>query len=921
MDNTFTQRGAPRPLSELLEDAGAWPLEQSLRLVHRLGFQVRALHEDGRTHRSIDIHTVTVDDQLQPTLAAGPPKRRFGGTDSDPEFCPPELADGDGLELPESIDAAARLLTAHGHAFDPRRIDIYQLGTLLCRLLLGEPVHAYMFRPKVKSQLPSVAQSLLEQMLGHDPATRLPDCESLLAAMGGVLTNLAPDAIPSVNETPPRGSIIAGMAANTPPLGHGPIPAPVNGKGKEALPFARLGHFRILCRIGRGGMGDVYRGYDDTLDRPVAVKVLPSELARDEDFVRRFHAEATAAAKIAHPNVVPIYFIGEDRGCHFFAMQLVDGESLAARLERQKRLPVGDAIRLIEQCLAGLEAAHNAGLIHRDIKPANILLDGVTGRALLVDFGLARRMGQSERLTATGVIMGTVDYIAPEQARGHAVDGRADLYALGVLFSQCRGPRRIRHDGVRPAECSDEHPQGPRAGSRQANNGAGGAIRADSLSSLCPQGGQGTSAVGGTGRRPGRGRRGPLPDPSPGRQEKVGRVRRVARQGRSRAATARGGGPLRRSRTAVGDHQPDRQADRALEPRHLRARAIRSPAEHADRGLHPPDRHGLAERRHRIKPPERGTADSIHQIAMGWASAGPLFVYLPGQKRTWALDLNSMKTMEVHWSHWGSRNAYGPLNMRVSPDGTMLIGWGGGWAGCEAATFSGGLQTGLHGIGPLCALNGTFALPSADARYIYTSQGITNRGFGPLNGPLGSIVPAVEPGYFLSLRPAPRNARTGSEAAVYTEDRKLLFFLKDLDELQTMAGLPWEKRVYYYPRAGLLVTLGAEKDRLLLRRVDLLEQLEKSDTDFQVVLSQPPAATAGAAFSYRLDVRSKKGGATVKLESGPPGLTVTPQGQVRWDVPANPAEPEAEVLVTIRDASGAETQHTFTIRILTGGTL
>ena len=248
-----------------------------------------------------------------------------------------------------------------------------------------------------------------------------------------------------------------------------------------------------------------------------------------------------------------------------------------------------------------------------------------------------------------------------------------------------------------------------------------------------------------------------------------------------------------------------------VKPRHLRARAIRSPAEHADRGLHPPDRHGLAERRHRIKPPERGTADSIHQIAMGWASAGPLFVYLPGQKRTWALDLNSMKTMEVHWSHWGSRNAYGPLNMRVSPDGTMLIGWGGGWAGCEAATFSGGLQTGLHGIGPLCALNGTFALPSDDTRYIYTSQGITNRGFGPLNGPLGSIVPAVEPGYFLSLRPAPRNARTGSEAAVYTEDRKLLFFLKDLDELQTMAGLPWEKRVYYYPRAGLLVTLGARR--------------------------------------------------------------------------------------------------------------
>ena len=205
---------------------------------------------------------------------------------------------------------------------------------------------------------------------------------------------------------------------------------------REKLPFQRLGHFQVIEQIGSGGMGDVYRGYDESLDRYVAIKVLPAGLARDEKFVQRFQAEATAVAKVNHPNVVPIYFIGQDAGHPFFAMQFIEGESLGQRLVREHRLPAEQAVEIVSQCLAGLGAAHDQGLVHRDIKPGNVLLERASGWAMLVDFGLVRRMGDNASMTTTGVIMGTVNYIAPEQARGRTVDARTDIYSLGVLFYQ-----------------------------------------------------------------------------------------------------------------------------------------------------------------------------------------------------------------------------------------------------------------------------------------------------------------------------------------------------------------------------------------------------------------------------------------------------------------------------------------------------
>jgi hypothetical protein len=183
------------------------------------------------------------------------------------------------------------------------------------------------------------------------------------------------------------------------------------------------------------------------------------------------------------------------------------------------------------------------------------------------------------------------------------------------------------------------------------------------------------------------------------------------------------------------------------------------------------------------------------------------------------------------------------------------------------------------------------------------------------------MMPAVEPGYFLALPGMcnvgtyPPKAQPAGEVSFYTDDRKRLFFLRGLDELKAKSELPWEKRIHYYPRAGLLLTLGGTADRLVLRRVDLAAELEKSGADYLVVLSRPPAAKAGKPFEYRLDVRSKKGGVKVKLETGPAGLTVTPDGRVSWAVPPKFSEAEAEALVTITDASGQEIAHTFTVAV------
>ena len=199
-------------------------------------------------------------------------------------------------------------------------------------------------------------------------------------------------------------------------------------------------NYELDREIGRGGMGIVYKAKDRRLKRPVAVKLLPPELAFRSEIRSRFLKEAETAAQLSHPNIVPIYSVDERDGLVYFVMAFVDGENLAARLHSQGRLDSTEARRILKEVADALAYAHERGVVHRDIKPDNILLCADDeGRVMVTDFGIARAVseGSDSRLTATGMAIGTPAYMSPEQSMGERdIDGRADLYALGVVGYQ-----------------------------------------------------------------------------------------------------------------------------------------------------------------------------------------------------------------------------------------------------------------------------------------------------------------------------------------------------------------------------------------------------------------------------------------------------------------------------------------------------
>ena len=190
--------------------------------------------------------------------------------------------------------------------------------------------------------------------------------------------------------------------------------------------------FKVLGELGRGGMGVVYLAVDVNLDREVAIKVLPSHLAREPGVRERFLREARTAAKLTHPHIVAVYRADEMGGVPFFVMRHIDGESLADRLSRSGTLAPVEVARIMEQVADSLDYAHGRGVIHRDIKPENILLERATGAAIVTDFGIARLIEGASQ-TATGTILGTVNYMSPEQVVAERVDGRSDVYSLGVV--------------------------------------------------------------------------------------------------------------------------------------------------------------------------------------------------------------------------------------------------------------------------------------------------------------------------------------------------------------------------------------------------------------------------------------------------------------------------------------------------------
>jgi serine/threonine-protein kinase len=199
-------------------------------------------------------------------------------------------------------------------------------------------------------------------------------------------------------------------------------------------------NYELDREIGRGGMGIVYKAKDRRLKRPVAVKLLPPELAFRSEIRSRFLKEAETAAQLSHPNIVPIYSVDERDGLVYFVMAFVDGENLAARLHSEGRLNATESRRILKEVAEALAYAHERGVVHRDIKPDNILLCADDeGRVMVTDFGIARAVseGSDSRLTATGMAIGTPAYMSPEQSMGERdIDGRSDLYALGVVGYQ-----------------------------------------------------------------------------------------------------------------------------------------------------------------------------------------------------------------------------------------------------------------------------------------------------------------------------------------------------------------------------------------------------------------------------------------------------------------------------------------------------
>lgn len=237
---------------------------------------------------------------------------------------------------------------------------------------------------------------------------------------------------------------------------------------------AALGQqYRIEDEIGRGGMSVVYRARDLRLNRLVAVKVLPPELAYDAAVGSRFTREAQTSAQLSHPHIAPIYDVGERNGIAYFVMALIAGPSVATLLEQHPLRPVDEVRRILAEVADALSYAHLRGVIHRDIKADNILLDAESGRAIVTDFGIARAVDGGTRLTQTGSAVGTPTYMSPEQATGEReIDGRSDIYSLGVLGYQMLAGRvpftaanpmalLLKHVSERPRPVAELRPEAP----------------------------------------------------------------------------------------------------------------------------------------------------------------------------------------------------------------------------------------------------------------------------------------------------------------------------------------------------------------------------------------------------------------------------------------------------------------------------
>ena len=249
---------------------------------------------------------------------------------------------------------------------------------------------------------------------------------------------------PSCQTTLPADAVFCHRCGTATPQGinreTGQVTAPetddvVEAARRELIQQALGDSCQVRRLLGRGGFAEVYVAYDKRLKREIAVKTIRGDLVVNETLLERFQREAEAVAKLRHPNVVPIYSVGESHGVAYFTMPLIEGESLGSALEREGRFSVSESVRILREASHALNAAHRAGIVHRDVKPENIMLEGPERSVVVMDFGIAKSSGaESKGLTGTGMLIGTPDYMSPEQAMGEqALDARSDQYALAMI--------------------------------------------------------------------------------------------------------------------------------------------------------------------------------------------------------------------------------------------------------------------------------------------------------------------------------------------------------------------------------------------------------------------------------------------------------------------------------------------------------
>src|SRR5271156_2864586 len=263
------------------------------------------------------------------------------------------------------------------------------------------------------------------------PGPRLPE-----DAMGALTPPPLSNAPVSDAPTLPHGTPIPG-ATQALPYARGAPPSARSISAISAFQGLQPGvlfgdRYEIMGVLGQGGMGAVYKARDRELDRLIALKVIRPELATDPAILARFKQELILSRNITHKNVVRIYDLGEAEGIRFITMEYVDGEDLRTLLRRSRKFSPQEAISVVEQVCRALDSAHSEGVIHRDLKPQNIMRDK-HGRIVVMDFGLARSLGESG-MTQTGAIVGTMEYMSPEQAMGGALDQRSDIFSVGLIF-------------------------------------------------------------------------------------------------------------------------------------------------------------------------------------------------------------------------------------------------------------------------------------------------------------------------------------------------------------------------------------------------------------------------------------------------------------------------------------------------------